>query len=89
MYLLDTKDNHELILIHQNHQGISIDKCKELLDLWTTRAYEPKWEQVVLALRKVKLNNLATELERAIASEQPGQEGEKGKHIRTFLSNTK
>ena len=88
MYLLDTKDNHELILIHQSHKEISIDKCKELLNLWMRRTSEPKWEQVVQALKKVNLIYLATKLERAIALEQPGQVGEqglKGKHISTFL----
>ena len=84
LYLLDTKDNHELTLIHQKHKGNSIDKCKDLLDLWMKRTSEPKWEQVVQALRRVNLDHLATELERAIVLKQPGQEGEKGKHISTF-----
>ena len=83
MYLLDTEDNHELTLIHQKHEKNSIDKCKDLLDLWMKRTSEPKWEQVVQALRKVNLNHLATELKTAL--EQPGQEGKKGKHISTFL----
>ena len=88
MYLLDTKDNHELTLIHQKHEGNSIDKCKDLLNLWMKRTSEPKWEQVAQALRKVNLIHLATKLERDIALEQPGQEDEqglKGKHISTFF----
>ena len=74
-------------MIHQNRKGNSIDKCKDLLDLWMRRTSEPKWEQVVQALKEVKLNHLAAELKTAL--EQPGQEGKKGKRISTFLSNTR
>ena len=46
-----------------------------MLDLWKNKTAEPKWEQVVEALRKVDLIQAATELEKAIIrSEQPNED---------------
>ena len=73
MYLLDTRDKKELTLIQQNEKGNSLmARCKSLLELWKSRTAEPKWEHVIQTLRKVDLNQLATELETSIIRlEQP------------------
>lgn len=70
MYLLDTTDNSKLILIQQNSRENTLqEKCKELLSLWKRTTSNPKWEQVIQALRKVNLNYIATKLETAIVVE--------------------
>ena len=68
MYLLGTNDSQKLISIRQNNQGNSLkEKCRDLLNLWKTESKSsPNWEQVIQALKKVNLNDVATELERAI-----------------------
>ena len=73
MYLLGTTNKRELTLIQQREIGKPlINKCQALLDLWKNKTAEPKWEQVIEALKKVDLNLVATELETVmIKSEQP------------------
>ena len=64
MYLLDTTDDKELTLIQHKEEGKPlVNKCRALLVLWKGRNANPKWEQVIEALRNAKLNQLATELE--------------------------
>ena len=72
MKLLGTTDNHELIL---RIEGNSLkEKCRDLLSLWKKTTSNPKWEQVIQALREVNLLRLATELETALVAVQPVEE---------------
>ena len=72
MQLLGITDNSELIL---QVKGSSLkEKCKDLLSLWKGRATNPKWEQVIQALKDVNLLRLATELETALVVVQPVEE---------------
>ena len=74
MYLLDTTDNKELTLIQQKEAGKPlVNKCRALLELWKEKNSMPKWEQVIEALRKVDLNQLATELNAALGGGQQGK----------------
>ena len=74
LYLLETNNNQVLTLIQQNEEGKPlVNKCRALLDLWKRRNAKPKWEQVINALKTVKLNWLATELEVALEQGQQGK----------------
>ena len=70
MVLLHTKNKDELTMIEGNSESF-LEKCKGLLNLWKKNTSNPKWEEVIQALREVNLNNLATELQTAIVTEQP------------------
>ena len=63
MFLLHTKNKDELAMIEGNSL---LEKCDGLLNLWNKKTSNPKWEEVIQALRKVNLNRLATELQEAI-----------------------
>lgn len=68
MHLLKTNTNEELKLLEQQHATkVSMSqKCVDLLQKWKGINEEPKWEQVIEALRKVDLHNLAKTLETAL-----------------------
>ena len=65
MRLLKTKEMEKLTLLHSTQASMS-EKCKDLLVLWKEENNEPKWEEVIEALKKVDLKNLADKLEKAL-----------------------
>ena len=67
MRLLQTTENQELILLSQRVGELPLDRCKGLLELWKKRTANPQWEQVIQALREVKLVGLAATLEGALS----------------------
>ena len=74
MLLLDTKTKQPLTLIQQENTGKPlVNKCQALLELWNKSTANPKWEQVIGALKKMILNQLATQLETALRQEQQGK----------------
>ena len=73
--LLKINDNEKLTLIEQNCDTKSKEfkfKCEALLETWKASNDDPKWEQVIAALRKTsdELNGLATKLEKVLKANQ-------------------
>ena len=83
MNLLETTDSEKLTLIEQNCDGKEFKyKCKVLLEKWKVSNDDPKWEQVIAALRKTddELKELATKLEKALKAKQQVGTSVDGEH---------
>ena len=73
MNLLETTDKEKLTLIEQKCEGKQFKyKCQVLLETWKAKTSDPKWEQVIAALRETddELEGLATKLEKALKAKQ-------------------
>ena len=67
MNLLHTSDNHAVLSIDPASEKSLTDKCKDLLNFWKGNSNDPKWEEVIEALRNMDgLRNFATMLENAL-----------------------
>ena len=62
--LLGTEDFSQ---IKKNYTDF-VDRCSALLKNWKNITEEPRWEQVVAVLRKIKLNGPAGKLNKALTS---------------------
>ena len=66
MKLLHTNDNEVVKSIDPENKQSLTEKCKGLLDLWKDSTDDPKWEEVIVVLRDMRLRDLATKLEKAL-----------------------
>ena len=53
MHLFHTNDSEVVKFIDPSNEKTLIDKCKDLLDNWKGNSNDPKWEEVIEALREM------------------------------------
>ena len=68
----------DLNTISANNRGDVIQCCSSMFSLWLERQPKASWKQLIEALTKIKLNQLASEIEKLlISSEQQKNSQEK------------
>ena len=61
--LLDPEDEGKLNEIKSNHPQDNGECCKQMFQLWLGKCQNPTWNQLIQALREIKLNQLASEID--------------------------
>ena len=74
----------DLDIISANNRGDVEGCCSSMFSLWLRRQTEASWKQLIDALIKVKLNVLASEIEKSLISEKQHSYQE-GLTERTYL----
>ena len=63
----------DLNTISANNRGDVIQCCSSMFSLWLERRPEASWKQLIEALTKIKLNLLASEIEKLLISSEQQQ----------------
>ena len=61
--LLEQEDEEALKEIESNNPTDVGVCCKKMFELWLSKCSSATWDQLIQALREIKLNNLATRIE--------------------------
>ena len=71
--LLEVEDLHALDEIHKNYPRDVGMCCTKMLQLWLERQPDASWEQLLQALKKVEMNELASTIEQEFLSVNRGK----------------
>jgi len=71
--LLDEKDEAALKMIKYNATESSTC-CSRMFDLWLTRRPEASWRHLINAVRRIRLENLASDIERLFVTGETSEE---------------
>ena len=61
--LLEQEDEETLNVIKMNYANDVNECCKEMFKLWLRKCRTATWDQLIQALRKINLNNMAAAIE--------------------------
>ena len=61
---------NDLNIISANKRGDVIQCCSSMFSLWLERQPEASWKQLIMALIKIQLNHLASEIKKSLKAEQ-------------------
>ena len=61
--LLEQEDEGTLNEMEANYPSDVTECCKKMFQLWLDRCPNPTWNQLIQALKKIKLNNLADKID--------------------------
>ena len=62
--LLDTKHEAELDIIETNFKDDAITCCRKMFSKWLQlQSHRATWDQLVQAIKNIKLNNVASDIE--------------------------
>ena len=71
--LLEAEDLHALDEIQKNYPRDVGMCCTKMLQLWLERQPDASWEQLLQALKEVKMNDLASSIEQELLSANKGK----------------
>ena len=63
----------DLNTISANNRGDVIQCCSSMFSLWLERQPDASWKQLIKALTKIKLNQLASKIEKSLISSERQQ----------------
>ena len=82
----------ELNTISANNRNNVIECCASLFSLWLQRQPEANWKQLIDALDKIKLNQVASEIKKSLISSEQQQGSQpslkKGSYIKMLRYHT-
>ena len=65
--LLETKHERELEIIESNYRNDMSTCCRKMLSKWLeTRSNSASWGQLIQAVKNIKLNNVANDIEQLL-----------------------
>ena len=68
--LLEPEDEGKLNEIQSNHPKDNGECCKQMFQLWLQRCPHGTWNQLIEALREIKLNQLASKIDSMLITTQ-------------------
>ena len=65
--LLEQKDVAALNMIKSDATKSLSERCSEMFKLWRERQTDASWRRLIIAMRKIRMDNLATDVEKSLA----------------------
>ena len=65
--LLDQKDVSSLYAIKSDATKSLSERCSEMFKLWHERQPDASWRRLIIAVRKIRMDNLANDVEKLLA----------------------
>ena len=65
--LLETRHERELEIIETNHSNDAVKCCRKMLSKWLeSQSDSASWDQLIQAVKNIKLNNVANDIEQLL-----------------------
>ena len=65
--LLDQKDVSSLYAIKSDATKSLSERCSEMFKLWHERQPDASWRRLIIAMRKIRMDNLANDVQKLLA----------------------